>query len=157
MFVYSLHCRFWCAQIFKQMLMKSPGKSGNLWRNAFKYLPNIKWDVSCVKHEEMLFIFHEIILYCSVCIYGFLSICNRGLPRHDTKPLIPDARHVKAERRAPNTEVNQGAIAQCEYCEITYQQNSSLPPQDGNPECSGHAVHEDYNGEVGNLWGICGA
>lgn len=34
---------------FMLMLIKSPGKSGNLWRNAFKCIPDIKWNVSCVK------------------------------------------------------------------------------------------------------------
>lgn len=49
------------------------------------------------------------------------------------------------------------AIARCAHSKVTHQQNSSLPPQDSNLVCSGHAFQENYNGVVCNLWGICGA
>lgn len=39
------------------------------------------------------------------------------------------------------------AIAQCEHCKVTYQQNSSLTPQDSSLVCSGHAFQQNYNGE----------
>lgn len=49
------------------------------------------------------------------------------------------------------------AIAQCEHYKATHQQNSSLPLQDSNPVCSGHAFQENYSGRVCYLWGIGGA
>lgn len=91
--------------------------------------------------------FYEII-HAARYMQGFLNFCNGVLPGRQPEPLIHRCLACESSTESSQHRGELRAIAQCERCKVTHQQNTSLPPQDSSLVCSGQ---ENYNAGVCNL------
>lgn len=80
-------------------------------------------------------------------MWDFLSLCSTVDPGREPEPLIHSCSASESSTELSQRRGKLRAIAQRERCKVTYQQNSSLPPQDSSLVCSGHAFQQNYNEE----------
>lgn len=72
--------------------------------------------------------FYEMI-HAARYMQGFLYFCNGVLPGRQPEPLIHRCLACESSTESSQHRGKLRAIAQCERCKVTHQQNSSLHPR----------------------------